>query len=200
MRSLSPVPSALTFDDGPHPQRTARLLDVLARFQVQATFFWLGSRIRENRVLLQRAIAEGHECGNHSWSHSNFARLSESAFDHELRATDSMIAEIAGARPRYLRPPFGMISLRQRAYAKERFGYDVVLWNVDAEDWRRPGIRQIADTIRGASGSGRLVLLHDIYDDTVSAVELALSHMDAPRQQFSSVTRVRKAFSADPGH
>jgi peptidoglycan/xylan/chitin deacetylase (PgdA/CDA1 family) len=168
-------------------------MDVLALSGVRATFFWLGSRLVGNRKLVQRAVAEGHELGNHSWSHASFAQLSESQLERELRSTDSLIADITGVRPRYVRPPFGIISVEQRAFARERFGYEVVLWNVDTSDWRRPGVDRIAETICAAAGSRQLILLHDLYDDTVNAVELALSRVNAPAWLFDSVTRVRDA-------
>jgi peptidoglycan/xylan/chitin deacetylase (PgdA/CDA1 family) len=93
--------------------------------------------VEQNPAVLQREAAEGHEIGNHSWSHPNLANLSDEAVRSQLRRTDDLIVKTAGAKPTLMRPPYGELTKRQRIWVNHDFNYKVILWDVDPLDWKR---------------------------------------------------------------
>src|SRR6266446_10651372 len=98
---------AMTFDDGPSATLTPKLLDLLAARHIKATFFVIGENVAEHPEIVARAVREGHEIGNHSWSHPYFARMSDDAIRSQLKRTDEAIVNATGVRPKLLRPPYG---------------------------------------------------------------------------------------------
>ena len=138
---------ALTFDDGPGKTTTPKLLDLLAKRGVKVTFFVLGENVQENPEILKREVAEGHEIGNHSWSHPNLAKMSEEAVKKQLQGTQDLVFQLTGTKPKTMRPPYGSFTDHQRKWANEQFGFKVVLWEVDPLDWKRPGSSVVAQRI-----------------------------------------------------
>jgi peptidoglycan-N-acetylglucosamine deacetylase len=126
----------LTFDDGPDPEHTPRLLDVLAQERVQALFFILGLRLETPGAIeiVRRAAQEGHLIGNHSYSHHRLSELSAGEIELEILKTHDLIAEFEPKR-KLFRPPFGACNETVRAVAR-KLGYSTVLWNVDTADWK----------------------------------------------------------------
>ncbi|MDR1856915.1 MAG: polysaccharide deacetylase family protein [Desulfovibrio sp.] len=124
---------ALTFDDGPS-KFTPQLLDDLADYGIPATFFVLGQQAERHPDIIRRMLAEGHEVENHSYSHPNLRKISRVQKIHEIEATDAILREL-GAKPRFLRPPYGAYDDRVLEQA-ERLGLSLVLWSVDTKDWR----------------------------------------------------------------
>lgn len=150
---------ALTFDDGPSPD-TEGVLDVLADHHLSATFFMVGREVESFPGIAQRVFAEGHEVGNHSYSHPVylFQRALETR-DQVQRAQD-VIAETIGVRPTLARPPFGV---RTPAYfgATRALGLRTVQWDVAGFDWKRRSPSQIADNVLRKVRPGSIILLHD---------------------------------------
>jgi peptidoglycan/xylan/chitin deacetylase (PgdA/CDA1 family) len=137
---------ALTFDDGPNPKWTPRLLDVLAGHNVKATFFLLGSRAQAEPKLVRRIVAEGHLVGNHSWSHPNLALSRASMVREELALTSHALEQITGERIKYFRPPFG--ARRPAVFRIARsLGLSVVTWNAMTSDWSEPSADRIAEQL-----------------------------------------------------
>ncbi len=157
---------ALTFDDGPNATWTPRLLDVLARHQVRATFFLLGSRAEAQPLLVRRIAAEGHLIGNHSWSHPNLAWSSAGRIREELTRTNEILRQMTGAKPKFFRPPFGARRPAVFRIARE-LGLMPVLWNVMTSDWKEPSAEEIADQLtkkieeRRRRGRAANIVLHD---------------------------------------
>ena len=192
MNTIRDLPSALTFDDGPHRSITPRLLDLLDEAQIKASFFLIGKLAATSPDIVSRIAERGHEIGNHSWSHLNFKSLSDEQFYEELTRTHDCLFRLSGTSPRLLRPPYGEITLNQRNLANEWFGYSTVLWNIDTRDWRRAGTDLIAKSILSSKGKGSVILLHDTNLDTLSGVALALAEMPTASRDFVTVTSLRK--------
>jgi peptidoglycan/xylan/chitin deacetylase (PgdA/CDA1 family) len=157
---------ALTFDDGPNPVWTPRLLDVLGQHAVKAVFFLVGSYAEAEPVLVRRIVDEGHLIGNHSWSHPNLAITGGARVREELRRTSEILGQITGRPVRYLRPPFGARRPFVLRVARE-LGMTPVMWNAMTDDWKEPSEERIAGrlieridcaTARGFAGN---IVLHD---------------------------------------
>lgn len=157
---------ALTFDDGPNPAWTPRLLEILARDGVCATFFLLGGHAQAEPALVRRIAAAGHLIGNHSWSHPNLAFSGRARIREELQQTRDILQQITGKPVRYFRPPFGARRPAALGVARE-LGMVPVLWNVMTSDWSDPsgeriGERLIARVTRLThQGWAANIVLHD---------------------------------------
>ena len=137
---------ALTFDDGPNPAWTPRLLEILASHDVHATFFLLGSRAEAEPALVRQIAAAGHLIGNHSWSHPNLAIASAVRVHEELSRTSQTLEQITGAPVRFFRPPFGA-RRPEVLRAARRLGMAPVLWNAMTSDWNNPSADAIASSL-----------------------------------------------------
>ena len=189
---------AMTFDDGPHTTLTPKLLDLLAKHHIKATFFVLGECVAQNPEVLRRAAREGHEIANHSWSHPNFGKMSDEAIRSQLRRTDEIIKSITGARPTLLRPPYGSISERQKHWIHQEFGYQIILWDVDPLDWRRPGPMTVCNRIVRETRPGSIVLSHDIHPGTIEAMPATLDQLEAKHFKFVTVSELLNLATPEP--
>jgi peptidoglycan/xylan/chitin deacetylase (PgdA/CDA1 family) len=187
---------ALTFDDGPHGTLTPKLLDLLAAHHLKATFFVVGQNAADHPEILRRAVREGHEIANHSWSHPNFGKMSDEAVRRELQKTDDAIAAAIGKRPTLLRPPYGSITARQKHWIHEEFGYRIIIWDVDPLDWKRPGPSVVTSRILKETHAGSIVLSHDIHPPTIEAMPATFDQLE--RKGFKSVTVTELLAMATP--
>jgi peptidoglycan-N-acetylglucosamine deacetylase len=157
---------ALTFDDGPNPEWTPRLLDILAKHKVKATFFMLGKFAMAQPELVRRIAAEGHLMGDHSWSHPRLSRCPAKRIEEELKRTKETIEQIVGAPVRFFRPPFGARRPAVFRIARE-LGLEPVLWNAMTNDWSEPSAEKIAATLTKKvdaltrRGQAANIVLHD---------------------------------------
>ncbi len=161
----------LTFDDGPHPINTPKVLDILSTHGITATFFVLGERIAAYGSIAARAVAEGHRVGNHSFDHEQLSSLSEAQIYAEIKKTEAALSKYIPI-DRIVRPPYGARNAKVDKVL-ESLDYRTVMWTVDTEDWKRIpdawveyGLQQIQ------SRETSLVLMHDIHKTTVD-------HLDA---------------------
>jgi len=153
---------ALTFDDGPNPPYTNRILDVLDRYGVPATFFCVGLHASAHTEELARMAEAGHGFGNHTYSHPFLPDLSPRELAVQLERTDEAIAEGGGTtKRRMFRPPYGSRSPEVLSWLTEVDDSTVVLWDVDAEDWAMPGADVIARTVLDQARPGSIALMHD---------------------------------------
>ncbi len=152
---------ALTFDDGPNPPYTDRILDVLHEERVRATFFVVGRAAVAYPQTLRRIAREGHALGNHTWDHAHLNVESRPAVRAELERTDAAITRITGRHTNLMRPPFGARDFAVIAEA-HRLGYRVVMWSVPLpRDWEQPGDATIARRVIDAVTGGGIIVLHD---------------------------------------
>jgi peptidoglycan/xylan/chitin deacetylase (PgdA/CDA1 family) len=151
--------AALTFDDVPDPRYTGKVLDVLARYNVRATFFVLGSLATRYPALVRRMEREGHTVGNHSFNHAVFSQLTAEQYHRQIARTDAILAPLVGYSPRYIRPPYGEIRSAQVQWAK-RNGYVIVNWDVDSVDWRSLRSRSVIINVRKTLQPGSIILQH----------------------------------------
>jgi peptidoglycan/xylan/chitin deacetylase (PgdA/CDA1 family) len=150
----------LTFDDGPDPQWTPRILDLLAQADARATFFVVGQRAREHAALLRRVAGAGHEIGNHSFAHRHPWLVSPAVARSEVRDGAAAIADLLGRAPRFYRPPHGRLR-RCASDEAQRCGESLVLWSRSAVDWGPLGRSPAIAARLSESGPGDIVLMHD---------------------------------------
>jgi len=163
-----------TFDDGPHPVYTPKLLDTLMRSGVKAVFFVLGKNLEseQGKAIIKRAFDEGHYIGNHTYSHANLTKLAEPQIREEIEKTQNLIGQCSRGL-KILRPPYGAHNDLVDKVARD-LGYRLVFWNVDTLDWHpkyKSGgwVEHGMDQIRAREDS--IVLAHDIHRTTVEKVE-----------------------------
>jgi peptidoglycan/xylan/chitin deacetylase (PgdA/CDA1 family) len=181
---------AMTFDDGPSAALTPKLLDILAAHQIKATFFVIGENVAEHPEIVARAAREGHEIGNHSWSHPNFGKMSDDGVRSQLQRTDDAIKSVTGSRPTLLRPPYGSITAREKRWIHDQFGYQIILWDVDPYDWKRPGPSVVRSRILKETRQGSIVLSHDIHPGTIEAMPSTFDGLEAKGFKFVTVSEL----------
>ena len=189
---------AITFDDGPDPVLTPRLLDLLKERHIHATFFLVGKNAAAFPAVVQRIVEEGHEVGNHSWSHPLLTQLSKESVESQLRRTHEAIVKACGIAPLLYRPPYGSVRLSQRAQIEKTFGYSSILWDVDPQDWQHPrNAQKVYDRIHSQTRPGSIILCHDIHETTIAAMPATLDDLAARGYRFATVTQLI-AFTTPP--
>ncbi|HEU4652427.1 MAG TPA: polysaccharide deacetylase family protein [Steroidobacteraceae bacterium] len=185
---------ALTFDDGPHPETTPRVLDLLAKYSARATFFAIGKHIEAHRKLTERIVAEGHELANHSWHHSYWQNFQRSrALTSDITRNADCIRSITGseAQPIY-RAPVGLKS-PELARVAHALGLTVVAWSIHSRDTIDSDAHRIARRVLTKVRPGAIALLHDGHERSdrlrTNAVEALPFILEGLRdRQFTSVT------------
>ena len=155
---------ALTFDDGPSSECTPRLLDILKKENVKATFFLVGKNIKENEDIVIRMKNEGHLIGNHTFNHSQLTKLGFDEAVEEINTTNAWITNISGYTPEYIRPPFG--SFTDELLSETSMS--VVMWNVDPLDWKYKNKDIVTDKILKNVKNGDIILMHDIFESRLT--------------------------------
>jgi peptidoglycan-N-acetylglucosamine deacetylase len=181
---------AMTFDDGPSATLTPKLLDLLAAHHIKATFFVIGENVAEHPGIVARAASEGHEIGNHSWSHPNFGKMSDQGVRSQLQRTDESIKNATSQRPTLMRPPYGSITAREKRWIHDEFGYRIILWDVDPLDWKRPGSAVVRSRILKETQPGSIVLSHDIHRGTIEAMPSTFDALEAKGFKFVTVSEL----------
>jgi peptidoglycan/xylan/chitin deacetylase (PgdA/CDA1 family) len=185
---------ALTFDDGPDPKVTPRILDILASHQIKATFFVVGKRVGGQEALLRRIHTEGHEIGNHSWSHPSFTKLSTADMEQQLRATQQAIVRAGVPAPTLFRPPYGAVDTAVLGHAR----MTIVRWDIDPADWEVKDAQRIKDHLIAHAHAGGIALLHDVHPSTADALELVLPEL-TPRYHFVTASHLLNVTPGDQG-
>lgn len=165
---------ALTFDDGPHPDYTPKLLDVLARHQVLANFFLLGACVQRSPHITQALCQQGHWIGLHGYDHRSFPTLSELDLKQTLEKTQTAISEACGlvaSSVRDVRPPNGLFTPKTLRLLHQ-WNYRPVMWSVVPEDWVSPGIQTVTSRVTQQVRNGSIIVLHDGYCGGADVAEI----------------------------
>lgn len=179
----------LTFDDGPHAVWTPRVLDLLARYGAPATFFVVGFRTTDHPNLIVQIVEEGHEVENHTLHHHRLDELDAKQFRMQIEGADRAIRRALGSdeySTSCLRPPFGATNRVVARLARE-LGKSLVIWDIDPQDWRRPGADYISQFVLTRARPGAVVLLHEGSggSETLEALEGILSGLTARGYKFA---------------
>jgi peptidoglycan/xylan/chitin deacetylase (PgdA/CDA1 family) len=185
---------ALTFDDGPDPQVTPRVLDTLAAEHIKATFFVVGRNVAGKEDILRRMHREGHEIGNHSWDHADFTKLSPAQVDAELASTQSAISAAGVPAPRLFRPPYGAVN----DMVKNHANMTIVRWDIDPEDWLSRDPVKINESLLAHARPGGIILMHDIYPSTADALTPAIDQLKT-HYQFVTASQLMSLSAGDQG-
>lgn len=186
---------AFTFDDGPNAGYTPQILDIFRESDAKATFYMIGTQMQQNPALVRTVYQEGHEIGNHTFTHPHLTELPEQDCMHEVVKTENLISDIIGTKPATFRPPFfdhneqvdGLVS---------GLGYPMIgAVNSEANDWDLPGVQHILDKTRVQIGPGSILLFHDGFGDrsqTVEAVRILVSELVADGYRLVTVSELLK--------
>ncbi|MGA9522302.1 MAG: polysaccharide deacetylase family protein [Myxococcaceae bacterium] len=180
--------AALTFDDGPHPVNTPKVLDILKQFNVKATFFVTGQNAEKYPELVKRIVKEGHTLGNHSWDHKDLATLNSAQVKTDLARVQTAVDKALGHHYELeqFRPPYGSMDAEVKEVARKNADA-AVLWNVDSNDWRykNDDKKILANVFEGASSiyaRGGVILFHDIHPQTVRVLDDVIARLQ--RENF----------------
>ncbi|WP_090720167.1 polysaccharide deacetylase family protein [Paenibacillus typhae] len=186
---------ALTFDDGPDPTDTAKILDVLQEYNAKCTFFAIGKKIAAYPEIASRVISEGHELANHTYNHVYFKRpISVEQAMKELKQTEDEIVKVTGRHSSLFRPPGGMYD-ETLVNVSNRMGLKPVLWSwhQDTRDWNRPGVWKISNKVIKNAHNGDIVLFHDYVhgqSQTHEALQIILPALEKQGYRFITVSEL----------
>lgn len=187
---------AITFDDGPHPKYTPEILDILQKYNAKATFFVIGENAKKHPEIIKKEYDQGHEIGNHTFSHPDLRSISAEQFVQEIEKTQAAIEEITGERPKLFRPPGGYLNnniVDELLLHK----YNPVLWSwrQDSMDWTCPSVESIVNTVMNNLRDGDIILFHDFISKnspTPAALEIILKRLTQQGYSFLTVSELNE--------
>ena len=174
---------ALTFDDGPN-YNTNKILDILNKYHVPATFFVLGSRIKGNEYILEKMKISGMEIGNHTYNHLLLTKYKEDKVKSEINNTSNLIFEVTGKYPTLFRPSYGSCNKMIRSIVDT----PIIIWDIDTLDWKYHNSRRISSRVINKVKDGDIVLMHDIYSATANALEIIIPSLKSKGYTFVTVS------------
>lgn len=177
---------AITFDDGPRRSTTTKLLDGLKERNIKATFFLMGKSIEGNEDIIKRMYDEGHLIGNHTFNHVELTRLTDAKAFEEIEKTNNAISSITGYSPEYIRPPFGKISNK----VEEKIDMQCVMWSIDPVDWNTSNCNKVVNHVVNNAKNGDIILMHDIYDSSVTAALEIIDRLQEKGYVFVTVDQM----------
>lgn len=177
---------ALTFDDGPHPEYTPKLLDGLKERNVSAAFFLTGENSEQYPEIVERIYKEGHIVGNHSYTHVQLSKLSDLDACKEITQTNEALEKITGKTPDYIRPPFGSWNKNLDCITN----MIVVLWDVDPLDWQCQNKDLVVKRVVSNVKEDDIILLHDSYQSTVDATFEIIDTLEKEGYEFVSLDEI----------
>lgn len=178
---------ALTFDDGPLPGYTERILEILNEYDAPATFFLVGQLVKRYPELVLETIAQGHEVAAHSYSHSRLTELGGDSLRRDFDRTNDILNAVTGHKPPYYRPPYGMHNQRVREAAQ----MPTIMWSIDPQDWRKANsASEVASYVLARAHPGAIVLFHDKMDKTAVALPQIIAGLRAQGYELVTVAEI----------
>ncbi|RIJ69607.1 hypothetical protein CW357_07510 [Rummeliibacillus sp. TYF005] len=177
---------ALTFDDGPSNTVTPKVLKILKKHHAKATFFMVGSQVNANPKIAKQVWKEGHEIGNHSYTHANLKQLTNAQIKKQLSMTNKAIHKATGHNPTLFRPPYGSVDNRVRSQTK----LPTVLWSVDTRDWEHRNSKKLLSYVKKYTYPGAIVLMHDIHMPTANGLDNVLNYLEKQGYTFVTVSEL----------
>ena len=174
---------ALTFDDGPHPVYTPKLLEGLRQRGVKVTFFVIGESAERYPEIIKQICEDGHEIGNHTYSHVQLTCISKEKAIDEIEKTNRIISDACGTSPRYIRPPYGSYNKK----LSEETNLTPVLWTVDPRDWSVLNTQKVVSHVVNRAKNGDVILLHDIFDTSVEAAFQMIDKLTEKGYEFVTI-------------
>ena len=172
---------ALTFDDGPNPNTTPVALELLKKYNAKATFFMVGRSVAGNEDIIKQVVAEGHQIGNHSWSHPLLTKVTLEQAKSQINDTTEVLKKASGQDVHIMRPPYGGINSAIQAAVSQSF----ILWDVDTLDWKNRNTASIMKEVQKTQ-PGSIILMHDIHQTSIDALPTVLQYLTD--QGFELVT------------
>ena len=179
---------ALTFDDGPRAETTAVLLEGLEQRDVQATFFLIGEQIEGNEWLVRWMAEDGHQIGNHTFTHVKLQGSNKDTILQEINKTEVLLANILGEGDYWLRPPYGLIDDAGKALVET----PMVYWSVDPEDWKLLDTDKVVAYVISHVQNGDIILLHDFYPTSVQAALQIVDKLQEQGYEFITVEELMR--------
>ncbi|WP_263708065.1 polysaccharide deacetylase family protein [Shouchella tritolerans] len=180
---------ALTFDDGPHPEVTPRILDTLKKHDVKATFFMLGSQVEYYPELSNKVMEAGHEIGNHTMNHPDLTALEFNQIIEEMQQSNDIIEKATGRATTLFRPPYGASNGNVEQIASG-MGNSLVMWSVDSLDWKSRDAVAVNEEVMSNVSPGSIVLMHDIHPSTADALPQLLTSLEEQGYQMVTVSQL----------
>lgn len=177
---------ALTYDDGPDPRITPKLIELLQQKKVPATFYVLGQRVNEYPEITRRLHDLGFEVVNHTYTHKLLTKLPEAQVKSELQRTNDLITSITGVPVTHMRPPYGGRNAKVDEIIRD-MGMKIVLWDIDTEDWRKRSAAQMTNQILKNASDGSIVLFHDRYQASLDSTAAVIDDLRARGFTFVTV-------------
>lgn len=191
---------AITFDDGPNPAYTPQLLDVLKEKGVKATFFVVGLHVKKYPDIAHRIVAEGHDIGNHTYTHKDLVPATRRMVLAQTHKTEQVIKRVTGRTTKLFRPPRGIYSGAVRRLLVDEEGYRLILWSVSSIDWRQTSPAKILRRVLGYARPGSILLFHDSgallrregasRQNTVEALPMVIDALRAKGYEFVTMTEM----------
>lgn len=183
---------ALTFDDGPHPTLTPRILEILAKYNISATFFMVGQNVLNYPNAARAVIEAGHEVGNHTFTHPHLAGLNEQAIMDEIGKCEDALEELCEYRPHILRTPQGALTPSlERCLLDD--DYILVLWSLDTRDWENKSTADVTRAVLDRVQPGDIILMHDFIghnSKTPEALEKIIPILLSQGYEFVTVSEL----------
>lgn len=174
---------ALTFDDGPSANVTPQILNTLKKHQVKATFFVLGQGVEKHPNIAKQIADDGHQIAGHSWNHRDLSKLDIPTVEADLKKTNDMIQQVTGVVPAVYRPPYGAINNSMR----NQIQLSPILWTVDTLDWKHHNPSQTLQSVKSGTKPGAIILMHDIHQATVTALEDVIQYLKSQGYTFVTI-------------
>jgi len=185
---------ALTFDDGPDPTLTPKLLKTLKKYKVHATFFEVGQSVSRYPKISRAVLAGGNELGNHSWNHPDFNAIGTAQTVSQITRTNRAIFQATGTLPQYVRPPYGNITAAEGKAIEQ----PIIRWSVDSRDWSYLNTTKDINEVMKDTRGGDIVLMHDIHAQSVAAVPTIIKRLKAKGYKLVTVSQLLN-YQALPG-